>query len=356
MKEIYVFGAGASYASGRTPLGDELGWSYFFDANSLYRMENGRPAIDDIEEKNIEFITFKKFLNLAKNIYPELREDEKFERALSRGEQYIPYNLDKRYYMDEMLRILYEKKDGESAKLIKQLVYEHIVESSFDSRNLLYNNFLNLISKYKVRKDITIISLNYDTLLREYFDNGIDKGIYIDYLVNFDCFCRKEYKYGNNIVPVIKLRGSLDWGICNECNNLSLFHWHLRRYSYDDRKCKYCNYALEPFIILPHEEVNKKIEVLWKKAARDLRIAKKITIIGYSFPPYDKKVIELFANSMNSDVDLEVVDNEDMNERIQIRRNEIQRNYKKMFPHLNKNIKVNLGGFEKYISDLEKKE
>lgn len=351
MKEIYVFGAGASHASGGTPLGNELGWSYFSDTSTLYRMEHGKPAPDDIKKKKEDFITYKQFLILARKTYPELKEDEKFERALYNGESYFPpYNLAKRYYLDEMLRILHEDKDEKSVRLIKKLVFEHIVESSFYSQNSLYKKFLNLRLKYKTGENITIISLNFDTLLREYYDNGIDKGIYIDYLIDFDYIDRREYKYKNNIFSVIKLHGSFDWGICKECNKIGLFHWHLRRFSYNKR-CKYCKGILEPFIILPHEKNNKKIDVLWNKSKENLRKAEKITIIGYSFPLYDKKVIELFANSMDPDVELEVVDYEERQENIEICINEIQQNYRKMFPHIKRDIKIELGGFEKYITN-----
>ena len=57
--KVFVFGAGASYASGRTPLGKDLIWSYFLDCSTLFRIEGGKPAKEDLKEKNRVNISFR---------------------------------------------------------------------------------------------------------------------------------------------------------------------------------------------------------------------------------------------------------------------------------------------------------
>ena len=70
MKELFVFGAGASHASGRTPLGKNLIWDYFEDCSTMYQMEGGRPAQHDIENKKKEFANFGLFLESIEKKFP----------------------------------------------------------------------------------------------------------------------------------------------------------------------------------------------------------------------------------------------------------------------------------------------
>jgi hypothetical protein len=69
MKEIFVFGAGASKDSGHLPLGSELIWHYHRDCCEVKLIKNG--VADNIRE-NARFCNFQKFLVLAAKEYPEL--------------------------------------------------------------------------------------------------------------------------------------------------------------------------------------------------------------------------------------------------------------------------------------------
>ena len=70
MKHVYVFGAGASAASGNTPLGRDLVWNYHVDCGLLVPYDNRGP---DLREENENFSNFRKFLELAASIYPEFK-------------------------------------------------------------------------------------------------------------------------------------------------------------------------------------------------------------------------------------------------------------------------------------------
>ena len=61
MKEVFIFGSGASYASARTPLGEDLAWGYHRDCSRFATVVNGKRDPDDLkgEEKLFEdFVNF----------------------------------------------------------------------------------------------------------------------------------------------------------------------------------------------------------------------------------------------------------------------------------------------------------
>ncbi len=342
-KEVFVFGAGASYASGMTPLGKYLVWNYYEDCSTLYRIENGKPAKDDLEEKGIEFINYGKFLQLADRVFPELDAYNKWQKAMQEGEMLtFPSQLDKKYYVDEMANILQVRKDSEGIELLKQLTLEHIGKAGIGSSNLLYKEFVKkLIGKSP--EGTSIISFNFDCLLHEDF---IDR-VYFDYLIDFDAVDEHRESYNKqNGIPLIKLNGSLDWAICQKCRKIKLL---FPSSGYDNLYCKMskdCGGELRPFIFLPHEEKDKMVHSLWDKAREDLRQAAKVTVIGYSFPPYDHDVINLFKESMACDVELLIVDLAEDDGQREAAETNFQR-LKQTF--LINNMKLLLNGFQGYM-------
>ncbi len=126
----------------------------------------------------------------------------------------------------------------------------------------------------------------------------------------------------------------------------------LNRYSYDNRPCnKGCHEKLKPFIFLPHEEKNGPFSILRDKAREVLKQASKITVIGYSFPSYDKDVISLFKEYTNNDVILEIVDyaeDADKNNK----EKEIRGWLKNIF-QLKKDMEILLCGFGGYIKETQ---
>jgi len=354
MKEIYVFGAGASTASAGAPLGRDLGWDYCLQCCKLFEIgSNGKPKQNSIDERKEEFKNYIKFLEIVGKYYSEYKnEATKAIEDISEGATHLPpFFIDKKYCIDEILKIIQDNNDEESLKIIKKIIFEHISESilPYSNSNILYKNFLKIL-KSKSADNITIISFNFDTLLREDYEDDI----YIDYLLNFDYIQRSGYKYNNNCLSVIKLHGSFDWGICSKCKKLVLFHWHLRRDSYDKEICRNCKNNLEPFVIIPHikEENNRMLE-LWNVASKKIKGAEKITIIGYSFPDYDIEAKELFKNNINPNVEINVIDYVDKNEESKMKKDKIYQKFNKIFSNTN-NIKVNLVGFENYLNNYER--
>ena len=344
-KEIYIFGAGASKAAVGTPLGNDLGWSYYGRCSTLYRMENGRVAPDDLVEKREEFKTFVKFLEIAGKIYPELSvEKDKFIKDQESGLIYYPlFADDKKYFADEMLAIAIKNNDKDAIYIIKKVIYEHLVESSrYHSNDTLYDDFLKL----SIGRNILIISFNFDTLIKEHYDNNVS----IDYRIEFDGYNgNRGYKKFANCFDVLKLHGSCDWAWCSNCERIDLLgHW-VSATSYENSKCLKCNSNLSPLMVVPHEQhmsYGHKYDHIWDIARQTLSKAEVINFIGYSLPDYDINVINLFKEAINPNAFINIYDPSADTCRIKLVKYKIGNI---------KNIHTENIGFKEYIEKIRKK-
>ena len=182
-KELYIFGAGASHAAASLPLGHELGWMYFMQCSTLFKMEKGSAANSDVQKKLIKFNYFGEFLDAAGKMYPELsKEKEAWQNKMSRAEIYYPEFLlskNKKYFIDEMLAHALDNNDLSVFKSLKKVIYAHLSHKcAYITHNVLFDKFL----AHQNASDTTIITLNFDTLIRENHDNNIC----IDYSVYFN--------------------------------------------------------------------------------------------------------------------------------------------------------------------------
>lgn len=346
MKEIFVFGAGASHAStrGGTPLGKDLVWTYHPDCALLSAMgSNGQPTPDSVKVEQNHSADLQSFLKSRSefNKYADqLNRDIKTAMVSS-------FNVEKKYYIDELMKDLTKTGDGEAARiiqLIKRLIVRHIVESSLGRGNDLYEKFVQSLSG-KSSDEVCVISMNFDCLLHEDFK----KGIYFYYLLDFKKIDpnRKSYQKDGGL-PLIKLNGSLDWEFDSRENEINLRHWHIGEETYYpcDGQAN-SSTGTEPYIFLPHQTKDKLTKMLWDKAGEALKHADKITIIGYSFPDYDKDVIELFRQNVNAKMEWDVIDKPENSKE----QDALQNKYKELFPNIpNERINFDSGGFEEYIN------
>lgn len=350
MKEIFIFGAGASKASADTPLGSELVWYYHSDCSYLLPIIKGIP---DTREDVARFAPFDKFLEIVTKYYSELKPE--IVRWKTRGEAvYDPSSfLKKTLYVDEILQRLQEKGDQEGTEHIRKLIFKHLVGSSFDRSAGLYQEFIEKVLKDRASEDITIISFNFDFILHEDFKSGVS----FDYFMPFDWVepVRDQVYCKGKVFPLLKLNGSLDWGICQSCGRIHLYFHHMKEDFYDKQLCKVegCKGNVSPFIVIPHQQNVEKIKGVWTKAQRELKEAQKVTVIGYSFPAYDNGIINLFKKSLRSDVDIEVVDYNFNPEDVGVAK-KIESKYHAMFPYLKKDVKVSLSGFKGYLYNLNR--
>lgn len=350
MKEVFVFGAGASKAAADAPLGSELVWQYPAQCDRFTQRSAPTPK-ERIPD-------FTRFLEVAAEIFPEKKQE--LDRWNKLDPQQMFRNLqDKKYYVDNLLKELQHRGNSEAAESVRKLIFKHIIGPTRRKYNqhTLYEDFKQKILRNRKPGTIAIISFNFDFLLHE----DVGDALSFDYLLDFN-WIESDRRSSSNGIPLIKLNGSLDWGICRKCDHLHMYIYPMQPSFYDQKKCTNhgCEGVVEPFIVIPHEEYVGRIGVLWTKAKETLSQACKITIIGYSFPEYDKRVIRLFEESLRSNAEIaeiEVVDKSNIrNHNFAVKRRkekEVKEKYRQMFPELINEVKVQLGGFEEYMKSYQ---
>ncbi len=123
---------------------------------------------------------------------------------------------------------------------------------------------------------------------------------------------------------------------------------------FDNKRCTIkCDIPIQPFIIVPHEQYQAIIEPLWSATEKELKRANKVTVIGYSFPEYDRKVIDLFSSSLGVNTELQVISHCENHEDEDRKRKAITMQYRRLFPTLKAEIGIHLNGFEGYLDDME---
>ncbi|MCB4791033.1 MAG: hypothetical protein LHV68_04015 [Elusimicrobia bacterium] len=252
-KELYIIGAGASHAAAQLPLGRELGWLNFLEGSTSY------PDIPG-QRKN--------------------------------------------YFFDQMLAYSYDQKNWKAFKNLKKAIYAHIsIKCIYEYQNVIFDNFL----KNKNPSETSIITFNFDTLIRDNSENNV----YIDYLINFNNKKRNSiFKKIQQKLPLIKLHGSIEWAYCYKCGKLILLEPWVKPETYNNYMCT-CGGLYEPFIAVPHENIIQLpvwFQELWNLAAHELKKAEKIYFIGYSFPEYDTEAIKLLQDNIDKDTAIVVVD------------------------------------------------
>ncbi len=165
-----------------------------------------------------------------------------------------------------------------------------------------YEAFIDLVTDYRqkerVSDAVSIITFNYDPAL--------------DYAVHF-AGLKSNYCLDPNDtagIPVMKLHGSVSWGICAKCNTVipfdmkdyfSRYHWPFWSESqfmcldFTGKLCGLacCNMQLQNTPVVAPPTWNKgrfhsQLASVWKSAARHLSDAEHIFFIGYSLPNTDE--------------------------------------------------------------------
>ena len=187
------------------------------------------------------------------------------------------------------------------------------------------------------RKQIGVITTNYDTLIDEAFDK-----IYSDYLVDY-CIDLINFRYPNNITPfdwwenpnrpvtqfgeqtpirtkLIKIHGSLNWKYCNCCAQVGLTPWqhriNLKTDSFESftesqiTTCPFDGHKLTSLIQVPsHLKTNNNFifNKLYEEAGYTIRGAKKLVFIGYSFPEADVHIRAFVKRHFNPENEIIVI-------------------------------------------------
>jgi NAD-dependent SIR2 family protein deacetylase len=313
---LFVFGAGASHPDG-VPLQRDILPTILKD-EEIAHSEIGKIVIKFIKD-NFAY-------DEAANSYPRL------ESVFLFLEHFIQQNesLNKTYTND----VIHKVKEY----LIKLIYF--IINKKSEKKSGIYGKFWEEVERRN--KNISIITLNYDTLLEQAFEPLFKRVGYIDYsiyLMNYNGL--DELKYFNfwinpnkpveteeneNPVPfkIIKLHGSLNWKYCNCCNQTLLTPWNkeidlnkgkLTWYSKKrDAKFEYVcpldGTDFETLILTPSftQKINHRVVTqLLSEAGREIRVAKKIVFIGYSLSDADVHIRALFKKHLQRGTKVTVI-------------------------------------------------
>lgn len=219
--------------------------------------------------------------------------------------------------------------------LIKLIHY--IVNYQTEKKSKYYHYLWEAIKKHN--SNISIITLNYDTLLEQAFDFLYKNFGYIDYcthLMNFDKSDKlKNFRFWTNPrepiivendenpipIKIIKLHGSLNWKYCNCCNQTLLTPWDRKidldygkflGYTYPDNVeyeyvCPLDGTEFQTLILPPTylKSLNQPVfSQLVSEAGREIRATKKIVFIGYSLSDADIHIKALFQKQLNNSYEI----------------------------------------------------
>ncbi|MBI1933663.1 MAG: SIR2 family protein [Ignavibacteriales bacterium] len=306
---VFVFGAGASQPDG-VPLQKDILPMILSDKQK------------DIIESKIGS-TVLEFINDNFKYDHKIKQYPQLEAVFGFLDYFIQQNesLNAKYTHNKIVEI--------KEYLIKLIHY--IVNLKTHNQSKHYNLFWQAVDKYN--KNISIITLNYDTLLEQSFDILFKKSGYIDYsihLMNYDKISElKDYNFWINprepvmvekdlnpfAIKILKLHGSLNWKYCNCCNQVLLTPWDRTidlhggkflgyKYPNNEKYEYFCPLDQTEFqtLIMPPsylKSLNQPvISQLFSEASREIRDAKKIVFVGYSLSDADIHIKALFKKQL----------------------------------------------------------
>ena len=315
---LFVFGAGASIADGGP-----------FQSQLLPRILATDFSGHELAEQTVVFI--------RENFDTTSGKEPSLESVFG----YLEYFISKKESLKEgynTLRLIQIKES-----LIRLI--HHEISKSTKSKGV-YKSFFEKVSK--VNKNVSIITMNYDTLLDESFDFLYSSEALIDYCINFMNYDediqtggadwwinpREPVTIHGDTVPspikIIKIHGSINWKYCNCCNQVLLTPWNtgidLESQGFKGRfgpSCEnpeeeifdlVCHNDKTPFdtFIVPPSHIkglnHPAISKLFDEAAIEIRKTKKIVFVGFSFPEADVHIKALFKKNIKEDTTIEVVD------------------------------------------------
>jgi len=345
----FIMGAGASYANGLLLQNEII--PHFFNSDDKYLTNSS------------VYITIKKFLekyftpNFKNNIYPTLEQIYAFIEYHIQNHK----SLNSEYNYDMMIKI---------KKMLNLLLYYIIITSRNETGNNSYFNFWEKV--VNINRNISIITMNYDTDLEDNFDHFFFNKALIDYKVDFINYRKcnpsewwddaskpislplmRSGSYEPVPIKILKIHGSLNWKYCDCCDNVLLAFFNrnidldkmafledesaeVNPYKLSSTKCPIDGNELSQLIIPPSH-----FKDFYRISIDELNKAKKICFIGYSFPDADFH-IKALLNKINMD-----------DKEVYCVNPSISDNTTEAYLNICRNIKFRYVGFEEYINSKD---
>lgn len=301
MKNLFILGAGASRAAGGPLMSD------FLDCSEKLIRLNTDGVIQAKEAFNDAFEALAELQAVHAKSYLDLDNIEVLFGAI------------------EMAQMICKLGERDQKKIIKlrnsiiTLIYKTLeysikfpIRSQHIDPPLPYDSFIKALSEIKRKRQENYSDEHYFTFLTFNYDLALDyaiqhEGMKVDYCLT-----------GDNIigeVPLLKLHGSINWGVCEKCKKIVPFHIHEVRPNpinlFDSQVFYYalgsnlhhkscCEKPLKgPPVLIPptwnKTGYHAQLGNVWKRAADELSKAENIFVIGYSLPETDSFFRYLFA-------------------------------------------------------------
>lgn len=289
--ETFVFGAGASAPYGAPTMGEFLGRA--FSGWTLIP-----PDRTDFEE-NLKIVAGAIDGHYGTNVLAAQQGGDHFsaeaEVALSK------------INVEELLALADENRTVDIRKALERVIFRTIERNIHHGGNCEYYRLL-MNEILKSGQEACLISFNYDLLLDRALTEATRHVTSTwSYAVPFHAGVEQFPSYPESDDPTIfllKLHGSLNWGQCPKCNSLRL--WAYNTYDNIFRKtwpnCKTCSgisTGFEPVLVAPTpaKQFPSALDSAWNTAANCLQKTEKLTVIGYSFPAFDRESRRLFLKN-----------------------------------------------------------
>jgi NAD-dependent SIR2 family protein deacetylase len=268
------------------------------------------------------FNDFQRKAEIVCNKLPEHSPEKKVFQCVLKdwGTRYKESNIEEYYATIEMHETLkfnnIKKEDSDcitSAKIVTVIC--NTIQESTNSKTSKTPYYFDLNWKLQDGStDLVFITTNWDILFES------TKRIYLrDGWINYgeDIFAYDTASNKTNpteILKILKLHGSLNWGFCKECKKIYYTEkmWDVLNTSSLELKCPDCKIKLEPVIVPPTiSKLTKanypQLKSIWSSAYENLRSCEKIYFIGYSFPETDVETKYFISDALKSNTNLKEV-------------------------------------------------
>ena len=321
---VFIFGAGASYADGAPLQGDILPIILSDESSDIRK--------SPIHRLVTEFITDNFAFNRDSGFFPTLEAVFGFlDYFIQRDE-----SLNRKYPVSGLRDI--------KESLIKLMHY--VISEKTETKSEVYRLFWE--SVYKYNRNITVITLNYDTFLEDAFAFMYPLHSYLDYCIHIMNYDYKEHVGSANwwvnpreampswegkepiSIKLVKVHGSLNWKYCNCCNQVLLTPWEKkiglggeeclgdagdsrgkRSSGLSGYRCPSDDTDFQTLIVHPSHLKNLSHPVLsnlFIEASQEIRRSRRLVFVGYSLPEADIHVRAILKRSLTDTSEIVVID------------------------------------------------